>query len=37
MQRNVNNLARTARDLGVSRVTLYRLIEKHQLRENIAE
>jgi DNA-binding NtrC family response regulator len=37
MQRNVNNLARTAKDLGVSRVTLYRLIEKHQLRENVAE
>ena len=30
---NPNNLARAARDLGVSRVTLYRLLEKHRLRE----
>jgi DNA-binding NtrC family response regulator len=37
MNRNVNNLARTARDLGVSRVTLYRLIDKHQLRGHTAE
>jgi DNA-binding NtrC family response regulator len=29
---NANNLASAARDLGVSRVTLYRLLEKHQLR-----
>lgn len=33
MERNGHNMARTARDLQVSRVTLYRLMDKHQLRE----
>jgi DNA-binding NtrC family response regulator len=32
LSRNPNNIARAAKELGVSRVTLYRLIEKHQLR-----
>lgn len=32
LSRNPNNIARAAKELSVSRVTLYRLIEKHQLR-----
>ncbi len=32
LERNDRNMTATARDLGVSRVTLYRLIEKHSLR-----
>lgn len=32
LQKNQNNLSVAARDLGVSRVTLYRLIEKYRMR-----
>jgi DNA-binding NtrC family response regulator len=31
LQRAQNNISRAARDLGVSRVTLYRLMEKHNI------
>ena len=31
--RHAQNVTSTARDLGISRVTLYRLIEKYQIRE----
>ena len=36
LERNSRNMTATARDLGVSRVTLYRLIEKHNLRPTCA-
>ena len=34
LQRNAQHLGATARDLGISRVTLYRLMGKHGLREH---
>ncbi len=33
LQRNANRLVATARDLGISRVTLYRLMNRHGLRD----
>ena len=34
LQRNRHRMAATARDLGISRVTLYRLMARHGLRED---
>ncbi len=34
LARNPNNVARAAKELDISRVTLYRLIEKHQLKSS---
>jgi DNA-binding NtrC family response regulator len=36
LQRNGHRMAATARDLGVSRVTLYRLMARHGLRDDEA-
>ncbi|MGV8930496.1 MAG: helix-turn-helix domain-containing protein [Luteimonas sp.] len=33
LQRNANRLVATAKDLGISRVTLYRLMNRHGLRD----
>jgi DNA-binding NtrC family response regulator len=37
LDRNGRNVTSTAQDLGVSRVTLYRLIDKHGLRTGTAQ
>ena len=37
LKRNHKNVAQAARELGISRVTLYRLIHKNQLNQNRQE
>jgi len=37
LKRNHKNVAQAARELGISRVTLYRLMDKNQLTQNRQE